>query len=85
MTSEEFLQIALSTVESYRRGMEAQGSESLVALIDVLSALLQSFGSIDSGAFSQVLTAMFAAQERKDCLYLADLLQYEMLPLLLEK
>lgn len=85
MSSEEFLQIAQKAVESYRCGMEAQGSECLVALIDVLSAMLQKSESPDSGALSQVLAAMFAAQERKDYLYLADLLQYEMVPLLLEK
>lgn len=84
MPSEQFLQLALSTAESYRLGMEAQGSEGLVALIDALSFLLQNSPKVDSVRLGQVLTAMFEAQARRDYLYLVDLLQYEMLPLVHE-
>lgn len=80
MISEQFQELALSTASALRLGMEAQASEGLVALIDALPQMLKDGSGIDPTRLNALLANMFAAQSRRDYLYLADLLQYELLP-----
>jgi hypothetical protein len=80
MISEQFQELALSTASAFRLGMEAQASEGLVALIDALPQMLEAGSGINPTRLNSLLATMFAAQSRRDYLYLADLLQYELLP-----
>lgn len=78
MCFDELESLLQKTAEAFRLGAEAQGSEGLVALIDGLPALLEQVPGDATACLNQVLSAMLAAQSRKDYLYLADLLEYEL-------
>ena len=80
MVFERFREVVRGSAEAYRVGMSAQGSEGLIALIDSLPSIVQS--SNEAETLNTVLTAILEAQARKDHLYLADLLDYELLGLL---
>lgn len=67
---------------AFRMGMEAQGSQDLVALIDVLPLFLDGTSNDMALRVNQLLATMLEAQGRKDYLHLADLLEYELLRLL---
>lgn len=77
MISEQLHHLIMSTAMSFRLGMEAQASEGLVALIDALPQALQAGSGVDAARLNQLLSTMLAAQSRRDYLYLADQLQYE--------
>jgi hypothetical protein len=70
---------------AFRVGMDAQGNNSLAEFIDALDCGLNR-GELQ--AFSTrlfpFLTELLAAQDRGDTLFAADLLEYEIGPLLLE-
>ncbi len=68
---------------SFRLGMEAQGSEDMIALIDTLPHLLAECNEADVKQLNKMLSAMQTAQLRKDYLYLADILKYELAPLVI--
>lgn len=78
MNSNKFHELVLSTATAFRLGMEAQASESLVALIDFLPQALQAGNGVDPVRLNSLMASMFAAQSRRDYSYLADLLQYEL-------
>lgn len=66
------------TAASLRIGLRARAQNHLIELVD---RLLEP-GIIDGEALQPVLGAVLAAQQRRDDLYLADLLEYHLLPLL---
>ena len=68
----------------FRLGMHGAGSEGLVALIDRLLGEVQNAGMtpLQLNELSALLGEILAAQERRDLLYLADLLQYRLAPLI---
>jgi hypothetical protein len=65
-------------IDSFRLGMDAQGSNALLRFIDLLGILLQANPSVLGPAESMLLNTLLAAQARGDHLYIADLLQYEL-------
>jgi len=67
---------------SLRLGMEAQGSEELICCIDLLAGRLTMLPAEQAVTMQQILEEIFAAQTRKDYLLVADLLEYEIAPLL---
>ena len=71
-------------VVHFRLGMQAAAAEGLIKLIDQLLTLLQSASlpPIQVTQLSAVLGDVVAAQQRHDTLYLADLLQYRLAPLI---
>ena len=70
-------------VRHFRQGMDSAGSKVFVSLIDTLTtALAQSATSQQVAAISIVLGELMRAQQRSDNLFLADLLQYELRPML---
>lgn len=73
----------MRTVASFRVGMSARGNEALVNFVTLLQDDLDRVGT-DSAAhpFLDHLQEIVAAQERGDYLRVADLLEYEVLPLL---
>lgn len=68
----------------FRLGMQGAGSEELVTLIDQLLADLQGapLTPIQLNELSALLGEVLAAQQRQDHLYLADLLQYRLAPMI---
>jgi len=67
-----------TTATSFRLGMEGQGSENLIKLIDLLTPLVQDSDSPHREQMNTVLAELFAAQSRKDYIYVADLLEYQL-------
>jgi len=82
MIFEHFESVAKSVVESFRFGMEAQGGEGLVSIIDSLPVLISHNKALEPELLNEVLAGILLAQSRKDFLYLADLVENELLPLL---
>jgi len=69
---------------SFRLGMEAMGSENLARFIDGLSPVLQTLPQGVVQRLAAILNESLASQSRKDYSYLADLLEYQIVPLLEE-
>lgn len=65
-----------------RLGMEAQGCLALVSCIDQLQPLLSSFPDDTAQQLIGFLDVALLAQERKDYLLVADMLEHEIAPLL---
>lgn len=75
--------------ELYRNGEKAAGNERFVffvedvnALSDALSYINGSFPAISIEELNEKLALLLEQLENKDYLYIADLLQYELEPLL---
>ncbi|GAB6039345.1 hypothetical protein [Endothiovibrio diazotrophicus] len=68
----------------FRLGMQGAAAEGLVQLIDRLLMELQNapLPPLRINELSALLGEVLAAQQRHDHLYLADLLQYRLAPLL---
>jgi hypothetical protein len=72
-----------AAAHAFRLGLEALGNERLAVSIDQLLAILQTGRlSAHTTSLTAVLPELWAAQERGDFLYAADLLEYELLPFL---
>lgn len=73
----------MTTVSSFRVGMTSRGNDALVKFVTLLQARLDGAGT-DAAAtpFLPYLGAIIQAQERGDWLRVADLLEFELLPLL---
>ena len=69
---------------SFRLGIEAMGSEHLKRFIDCLSPVVKTLPSDTMQRLAAILSESFASQARKDFSYLADLLEYRIIPLLEE-
>lgn len=76
--------LARQTALHFRLGMQGAGAEGLVTLIDQLLGELQSapLTAAQLNQLSGLLGEVLAAQQRHDLLYLADLLQYRLAPLI---
>jgi hypothetical protein len=75
--------LAQEAAQAFQLGMEAQGNFQLVRLIDRLAEELGSpLFAPQLPRVEELLKNMFEAQSRGDFLYLADLLSYELIPLL---
>lgn len=70
------------TCRAFRLGMEGEGSEHLVSLIDSISVLMANASQDAIMQLSSLLTETLGAIERKDYLWAADMLEYEIAPLL---
>ena len=68
----------------FRLGMQGAGAEGMVLLIDQLLTDLQGspLSPIQLNELNAVLGEVLSAQQRHDALYLADLLQYRLAPLI---
>lgn len=72
-----YIQILKTTADAFRLGMEGQASENLVKLIDLLMPMFQDPAWSNREGKNRILEELLAAQSRKDYLYAADLLEYE--------
>lgn len=79
--SEDVKNLALSAAEYFRIGMEAQGGELLIRFIDCISKDI-SIKNTDMPKLNYYLNEILSAQSRKDNLYVADILQYELVKIL---
>lgn len=68
----------MSAVTAFRLGMEGQANEELIAFIDGFPGFLRNRGLSDAAQVNVVLTEILSAQSRKDYLFVADLLEYEL-------
>lgn len=74
-------EILKEAARQLRLGMEAAGSAALVTLIDeLLKVMAAPSKSPLSPKDLPILKELIAGQQRGDFLYVADLLEYEMLP-----
>jgi hypothetical protein len=65
-------------VRAFRLGMEAEGNEALVVLIDALAADLSKALVAPDQGLPGLLEEILAAQARGDFLCVADLLEHEL-------
>jgi len=75
-------EILSAAVVGFRLGMEGQASEKLVAFVDIFLPILQEGANIDIELVNGLLTDLLASQARKDFARVADILEYEIKPLL---
>lgn len=71
-----------AAVRALRLGLEGEGSEQLTRFIDRLAPALGVLPPPQLGALNGVLGAILQGQGRKDFLFVADLLEYEVAPFL---
>ncbi len=67
--------------QSFRLGMEAQGCAQLMTLIDRLLGRMPELAAEQTIHLQFLLEQALAAQQRKDFLLVADILEYEVAPL----
>jgi len=70
---------------SFRLGYEGGSNDLLVSFIDQLSRFTQHSIILKDPHFNNLIDVMLDAQQRDDNLFLADILQYELLPFLEEE
>jgi hypothetical protein len=71
-----------AAARAFRLGMEGVGSENLTEFIDALAPLLENLSGEVLTRLNGFLSATCSAQSRRDFLRVADLLEYEIAPLL---
>ncbi|MDH5231331.1 MAG: hypothetical protein OEZ58_23900 [Gammaproteobacteria bacterium] len=71
-----------TTANYFRMGMEAMASDSFVKLVESLLTSSNTQNTETAAQLNFILSEIIAAQQRCDYLYIADLLQYELQPLL---
>ena len=71
-----------TAVRAFRLGMEGDGCEQLTRFIDQVMPVLGSLPPQPIADLNSVLGALLQGQARKDFLLVADLLEYEVGPLL---
>lgn len=69
-------QYRMESIEAFRLGMEGQGSDALVRFIDCLVPFMESNSAMLGQDESELLNLVFAAQQRGDYVFIADILQY---------
>lgn len=63
---------------SYRLGREGKGSEDLVRFVDALSGLVAELDASQMERLNCLFAQIFAAQQRRDFVFVADILEYEL-------
>ncbi len=81
-TTRQCINAATAAAHSYRTGAEAQASESMIRVIDLLGEQLPAMTEETITRINQILSEIFSAQQRSDFLWAADMLEYELCPLL---
>lgn len=71
-----------ATVHAFRLGMEGAGNDHLKEFIDRLSGQLNAMSAYQQQEIHNVLAQTLDAQKRNDMIHIADLLEYEIAPLL---
>ncbi|MDO6524962.1 hypothetical protein [Motilimonas sp. 1_MG-2023] len=80
-SSTQLLNLIDRTCQSFRLAQEAKGNHFYTQLIDALEANLPKLAADKAAYLNQILPPLFAAQSRRDTLFLCDILEYEIRPL----
>lgn len=75
----------LQTANYFRLGWEGAANDSLTQFIDILSSALAEEVLYKHPQLPVLLENMFLSQQERNILRLADIIQYEILPLFAEK
>ncbi len=71
----------LAAVSAFRMGRSAEGNSALIEFIDLMQQALTALGDEELAAFVlPYVQEIVAAQERGDVLRIADLLEFDLLP-----
>ena len=81
VVQEEYIAL-LEVVRASRLGMEAMAGDRLVGFIDRLSVRLSTLPPVIVSQLTPVLAQVLFAQEKRDHIWIADLLQYQVAPML---
>lgn len=84
MTAHPWQERLNSATHAFRIGMDNLGNENLVALIDCIGNELAGIAPQHLEEFQKMLAEILAAQTRKDYLFVADLLEFEVKTFLAE-
>lgn len=75
-------QSLLAAVSAFRVGRAAEGNTALIEFIDLMQAALRGLDDpVVEASFNPHLEEILAAQVRGDVLAVADLLEFELLPM----
>jgi len=77
---EQLEYLGTNLCDKYRIGYEVESHQLMTKFIDALVVFLEDKKLSDNQLLQQLFTIMLDAQEKKDTLYLADIIQYELLP-----
>ena len=83
MTAHNWQEQLDSATRAFRVGMDNQGNDNLAAMIDCLANELAGIAPQHLEEFNKMLTETLAAQTRKDYLFVADMLEFEIKNLLI--
>lgn len=72
----------MACVKALRQGREAQANSHFATLMAELPSLLAQSGPACQQQLVALIPQLFAAQQRRDLLAIADLLQFELAPLM---
>lgn len=81
MTTNSISQSLRIVVDGFRLGMEAAGSDVLIGVTEQLASEISSWPEREIQALNPWLEKLFTAQAQKNFLYVADILEYQVLPL----
>lgn len=80
MVSQPILEKISDAAGNYRLGLAAAGSEALVGITEVLITEMVHWTETEIIDFQSLLEKLLQAQEQKNILYIADILEYQILP-----
>ena len=78
MNNTTFTQNAIATAHAFRCGYEGEGNRLFAQLLDDLLVLLKQVNNQQAASIKALIPVMFEAQKRRDTIYLADILEYEL-------
>jgi len=79
-TIETMVLLSTRAIKYIRRGEIANAGEALTYFIEYFSTFSEKNQLAKDNNITNMLTVMLKAQERNDMLFVADILQYELLP-----
>ena len=82
--STEYHQIMTECVIALRMGLQGNASRKLIEFIDHISKLLELDSTLPATKIQQKLAAALRCQEANDYIGLADIIEYELSPLLVK-
>lgn len=80
----EFCQNMQLCADLFRLSREAEANKYLAELFEPLAMFMQAESGPRLEFLQQLISALMTAQQRRDLLYLADLLEFELKPLYAE-
>ncbi|MCE0556216.1 hypothetical protein [Motilimonas sp. E26] len=66
-----------AVAQLFRQGKEAAGNQHLVVLIDTIEKEQRTLTQQQTEQLNNILKVLFAAQQRRDILFVADIIEYE--------